>query len=349
MKVVLDTNAFYAFMGISGDPNIKHDEFRKLLSDPKNEVILPTAALYEFLIKHEKSIDVIKYGISFIGQHINKIHSESYLPLTKEIKSLPQYADDKIHEVIKDCKERRIDTEARFAAFFLEYLLLQYTLSYVFEKQSQAMNESTELQLLYRCTPKIFQDTQTQMAKALRDGYKANKVQQVAEDKYNSILLERLSSWMAFLEFIDSNPNPNLSENELFYEYLKVFDSNRHVRKFKRSMDNVNKWIAQHDSASHQVASKGLLAILRAAFEVKGVYGIQVDYMAWKLSSMGQRKVGETPSKFHKNDILDMLILTVLNDEDSILIAFDRNVRKFIAHIKNKSEAYISNIYLIPA
>ena len=336
MKVVLDTNAFYAFMGISENPNINYDVFRELLSDPKNEVTLPTATLYEFLIKHEQRIDIIKYGISFIGQHVKKIHSESYLPLTKEIKSLRQCSDKEIYEVIKDCKEKRIETEARFASFFVEYLLLQYTLSYIFEKHGKAMDESTELKLLHSCTPKIFQDTQQQMVQALRDGYKENRAQQVAEDSYNSILLGRLSTWMAFLEFIGNNPNINLSEEEAFREYLLLFDDNRHVNKFHNSSDNINKWIAKYDNRSNQIASTGLLAILRAGFEAKGIQGIQVDYMQWKLSSMSQQKTGETPSKFHKNDILDMLILTVLNDNDNILIAFDKNIRRFIAHIKNK-------------
>jgi hypothetical protein len=283
----------------------------------------------------------VKYGISFIGQHVKKIHSESYLPLTEEIKSLPQCTDEKINEVIKDCKEKRIDTEARFASFFVEYLLLQYTLSYIFEKQDNAMDGSIELKLLHSCAPKIFQDTQQQMVQALQDGYKENRAQQVAEDRYNSILIDRLSSWMAFLEFIDNKPNPNLSVEEAFREYVLFFDNSRHVNRFHNSKDNINKLIAKYDDKSNKIASMGLLAALRAGFEVKGVQGIQVDYMQWKLSSMSQQKTGGTSSRFHKNDILDMLILTVLNDDESILLAFDKNVRSFIAHIKNKSENYI--------
>jgi PIN domain nuclease of toxin-antitoxin system len=60
MKVALDTNAFYDFMGISQNPNINHDVFIELLSDPKNEVTIPTATLYEFLIKYEHRIGIIK-------------------------------------------------------------------------------------------------------------------------------------------------------------------------------------------------------------------------------------------------------------------------------------------------
>lgn len=349
MKVILDTNAFYDFMCISQNPNINHDVFRELLSDPNSEVTIPTTTLYEFLIKYEQRIDIIKYGISFITQHVKKIHSESYLPLTEELKSLTHYSDEKIYDVIQDCKEKRIETEARFASFFVEYLLLQYTLSYISEKQGKAMNESIKLKLLQSCQPKIFQDTQQQMMQALRDGYKENKAQKVAEDKYNSILIDRLSSWMAFLEFIDNKPNPNLSEEEAFREYASLFEHSRHVNRFHSSNDNINKWIAKYDNKSNKMASTGLLAGLRAGFETKGVHGIQVDYMQWKLSSMSQLIAGETPSKFHKNDILDMLILTVLNDDDSILIAFDKNIRRFIAHIKNKSENYINSICLLPS
>lgn len=349
MKVVLDTNAFYAFMGISENLNIKQDKFMDLLSDPKNEVTIPTVTLYEFLIKYEKNIDVIKKGVSFISQRIKNIYSESYLPLTQEIISLPYCSDEKIYEVIKKCKDKRIETEARFAAFFLEYLLLQYTLSYIFEKQGKPVaGEPTEIMLLQSCAPKIFQDTQQQMTKALRDGYKENRAQHVAEDNYNSMLIDRLSSWMTFLEFIGNSPNPNLSVKEAFREYLPFFKNNRHVSNFHNYSDNINKWIAKYDNRSNQIASTGLLGILRADFEAKGVHGIQLDYMQWKLSSMSQQKVGETPSKFHKNDILDMLILTVLNDDDSILIAFDKNVRKFLVHIKNKSEHYINGVYSIP-
>jgi predicted nucleic acid-binding protein/nuclear transport factor 2 (NTF2) superfamily protein len=347
MKVILDTNAFYDFMCISKNSHINHDVFRELLSDPKNEVTIPTTTLYEFLIKYEQRIDIIKYGISFIVQHVKKIHSESYLPLTKEIKSLPKCSDKKIYEVIKDCKEKRIETEARFASFFVEYLLLQYTLSYIFEKRGQAMDESIELKLFQSCAPKIFQDTQQQMVQALRDGYIENNAQPVAEDRYNSILEDRLSTWMAFLEFIDNKPNPNLTVEEAFKDFVSFFDNSRHVYRFYNSNDNINKWIAKYDNQSNKIASTGLLAVLRAGFEAKGVHGIQVEYMQWKLSSMSQQIPGETPSKFHKNDVLDMLILTVLNDDDSVLISFDKNVRRFIAHIKNKSENYINRICLI--
>lgn len=346
MKIVLDTNAFYDFMGISKNPNVKHSAFIELLSNPENEVMITVSTLYEFLIKHEQRIDIIKQGISFIGQHVKIFHSESYLPLTKKIKSLPQSSNEKIYEVIKMCKEKRIEIEARFASFFVEYLLLQYTLSYIFEKQGEATAESAELELLHSCAPKIFQDTQQQMVEALQDGYKKNKAQQVAEDKYNDILLDRLSSWMAFLEFIDNKPNPNLNTEEAFQEYALFFDRNRHVNKLHKSSENLNKWIAKYDKKSNKIASSFLLTVLRAEFEAKGIHGIHVDYMQWKLSSMSQQKTGETPSVFHKNDILDMLILTVLNDDDSVLIAFDKNVRRFITHIKNKSENYINRIYL---
>jgi hypothetical protein len=337
MKVALDTNAFYAFMGISKDPNIKQDKFMELLSDPKNEVVIPTATLYEFFIKHEKNIDDIKNGISFIGQRI-----------TQEIISLPQYSDKKIYRVIKNCKDKRIETEASFSAFFLQYLLLQYTLSYFFEKEKKVIDEQTMAKLLLRCIPKMFQDTKKQMLQIIRDGYNIDKAQQAAANGYNSLLIDRLSSWLVFLEFIGNNHNSDLSENEFFHEYLQLFDNNHHVKKFNKSIDNVNKWIAQYDNVSNKIASTGLLAMLRAAFETKGVYGIQIDYMQWKLSSMSQQKIGETPSKFHKNDILDMLILTVLNDDDAILIAFDKNVRKFLGHIQNKSEHYINSVYSKP-
>ena len=79
---------------------------------------------------------------------------------------------------------------------------------------------------------------------------------------------------------------------------------------------------------------------------MKGIHGIQIDYMEWKLSNMGQQKKGQKPSKFRKNDISDMLILTVLNDSDSILIAFDKDVRKFIVHTGNKSRDYINSVYM---
>jgi hypothetical protein len=196
--------------------------------------------------------------------------------------------------------------------------------------------------------PKALQVAQEHLEQILRDGYNINKAQKVATESFNSLLIDRLSSWLVFLEFIDNNPKSN-SENELFIEYLRLYGSNPHVKKFRRYADNINEWIAKYDNTSKQTASTGLLTVWRTAFEAKGVFGIQVDYMEWKLSSMSQQKIGETPSKFRKNDVLDMLILTVLNDEDSILITFDRNVRKFIAHIKNKSETYINNVYSIPA
>lgn len=348
MKVVLDTNALYAFMGINKDPNIKQDKFRELLSNPSNKVTLSSVSIYEFLVKYENDVVAIRNGLSFITQHIDKVHTYgNYLPLTDDVNSLLQYSDEQIRKTVNSYKERKIEIESRFSALFLGYLLFQYTLSYFFEKHGEAESEQAILRLSQRCIPKAVQDEQVHLEKAFRDGYNANKAQKIATDEFNSLLTGRLSSWLAFLEFVDSKPKSSLQENEIFNEYLQFYNSSYHVKKFHRHADNINMWIAKYDSASKQIASKGLSLVWRRTFEAKGVYGAQVDYMEWKLSSMSQQD-GDTPSKFRKNDISDMLILTVLNDNDSILISFDRNVRKFITHIKNKSENYINNVYSLP-
>ena len=72
----------------------------------------------------------------------------------------------------------------------------------------------------------------------------------------------------------------------------------------------------------------------------KNIQSVQIEYMNWILSKMVQRG-----SKFHKNDILDMLISITLQDSDTVLISFDEDMQDFISSINHISQNYIAKVY----
>lgn len=349
MKIVLDTNVFYVYMGISQDTHFKQDRFVKLVSDTNNLVVISTVTIYEFFLKYQNNIHKIHEGISFVAKNIDQIYKlDNIFPLEEEIQSMLKMSDDQIRDMVGIYRERKIEIESRFSVLFLGFLLFQYTLSYLLEKQTDGDETLRILDLAKKYLPLTLKKVFENYTKALSDAYLIDKQKKVATDNFNSMLINELLSWILFLEFISTNPRSDLSDEELFCEFSRLIDSNSHTKNFYRHEDNINEWIAKYDQVNKQIASNALLSDWRLAFEHRKMSKTMIDYMEWKLSNLGQQKLGQRTPKFRKNDVLDMLILPVLDDEDTILITFDTDLRKFLLSINNKSENYITSVYSIP-
>jgi len=89
MNIVLDTNAFYAYIGPDNlgwplCPKIKYKRLNTLLSNTSNYTMISSVSLYEFFVKFDDNPEIIKNGLNFLKRHIKSIINVHTLRINNE-------------------------------------------------------------------------------------------------------------------------------------------------------------------------------------------------------------------------------------------------------------------------
>ena len=355
MRIVLDTNAFYAYygeekIGLQKNNKIKTG-FIKILNT-ENEVCISGATVCECLVRfRNENVEKILEVLSFIANNNLKIIVCDYFPsmTSFNIVKLLEYTEDELRNSLNDYMELKVRIEAAFAMHFMGLLLVQYSLSYFdgagfFKSQSEIpedikLRNSIILLSFTHYIKDITKPIQIKLVSMLRKGYNISfeKVESILRDEFNALLFENMLRWTNFLEVVTTTRPSEI--NSISIE--KIFIKSKKVKKINEKSDHINKLISNLDRNLGHKSSIYLKSIYEFLLGNKNIQQTQVDYMIRLLSKLG----GENPKKFEKNDILDMLILTVLNDKDNILITFDEDVQDYLVEIKHKSIQYIEKVY----
>ena len=327
--------------------NIKtnRDGFDELIYDPNNAIVISSVSIYEFLIHFRKNIPILRDGLFFIKNNIKKIYGDPSLPFTiRDINLLLASSDDSISEKVNSYMEAKIDIEARLSSFFLGLLITQCTDVYL---ETNINIQTPNVLRIYReCIPANVKATQDIFILALREGYKLDKVKQVVKKQFNETIYEFLINWISFLEAVKIHPDLEIDENELSELFQKLNKENLNLknidnRKNNKENNSMNAWIAKFCKDSAPENSKQFTYLYKSSLESVGMPKIQIEYIDWVISKMGQNG-----KKFEKNDISDMLIVVVLKDSDIPLITFDEPMQDFIIKINHISKDYIEKVYI---
>lgn len=350
MRIVLDTNAFYTFIGEetlnipTRNHKIKRNAFETLISNPNNEIAISSVTIYEFLVKFRDDIQVIRDVLLFINNNIEKIYIDPTLPFdVDDLHELIILPDSSLSAKICGYMEKKIDVEASFSSFFLGILVAQYTETYL--KTNSDIQTQQVFMVYQQRFPIHVRATKDAFVLALRNGYAQQDAEVVVKNQFNEIIYEFLVSWVSFLELVKVHPDPEITENELHERFEKLNRENPNLKKIhnkKNDRDNnsLNAWIAKFCRDFSSGNDQQFVSMYKAALKNKRIQIIQIDYMEWIMFKMGQKG-----AKFKKNDILDMLIAIVLKDIDTVLISFDENMQDFIVSIGHISKSYIEQVY----
>jgi len=346
MRIVLDTNAFYAYFGeknlniLTPNQKIDRDKFNDLISSPNNEIVISTVTIYEFLVKFRDDIQIIRNGLLFIKNNIGKIYIDPIMPFeVDDFRKLLAMSDSNLSSTINNYLEKKIDIEASYSSYFLGLLVAQCT--DMFLKTDTNFQTSQVLMTYLQCVPNNIMATKEVFVLALRDGYNLHDEEKVVKDRFNEIIYEFLSSWLSFLELVKIHPSSELTDIELHNLFEKIKSENhilKKIHRIQREKNNLSEWITRYIHSSLEPSD--FVKALRCALKKRGVNEIQIKYMDWILAKMVNKG-----AKFSKNDILDMLIAFVLKDSDIVLISFDEDMQDFIENIKHVSLNYINQVY----
>ena len=351
MKIILDTNAFYYSFGgwdksnFGNNNKVVRDKFDELLSDKNNHKVISTITLCEFLVRYRHDTQIIRKGLFFIKDNIDQIYLDPFLPLEmKDIGGLVALSDAGILKRIDAYMEKKVEVESRFSTFFLGLIVVQYTSLY-FEKYNELIKPEI-LTTYVRRMPDNIKSAKEKFILAFRDGYNSDNVERVIKECFNETLYSILVSWTSFLELVKNDPSSDLTEAELAAIFDRLNNTNpnlKKIHKFKSKENNISGLLKELYKNSVPENNRKFIGIYETSLRNKGVQPIQICYMDWIISKMVKRG-----AKFHKNDILDMLIATVLKDKDTdvVLISFDEDMQEFIKEIDHVSQIYIEKLYI---
>lgn len=343
MIVVLDTNAFYQFMGekILKKPvtnnKVKLDGFDELIYDPNHEIALSSVTIYEFLVHFRKDIPVIKDGLFFIKNNIKKIYNDPSLPFTvRDIDLLLALSDYNFSKKINSYMQEKIDMEASLSTFFFSLFIAQWTNNYLTAypdlQTDQVLNTYPGFVVRHCMAQKnIFVLT-------LQYGYETNDAETVVKNQFNEIIYHFLLQFIELLESIKNNPNNQITENK-FAKNTSKDQILKQIQRNKIEKNNLNEWISNFHKKTN-LDFDDFAKVSYKILENKGLDPKRIEYMEWILTKMGKQG-----KKFLKNDISDMLIAVVLKDSDIPLITFDEGMQDFIVKINHISKSYIEKVY----
>lgn len=345
MKVILDTNAFYSYIGEeklgfpSKNGRVKRVEFDHFLSISSNSIEISTITVYESLIHFRHNPKAIRLICNFILEKIDEIYFFEYLQIQKpELKQLLQNNDEQLLVEIDRLLAIKIQVEANFTATFIGFILLQFLISYIVNEKKLEFDPKKWLvlnEVLLTHITSIRRDLFTDY----RNGYEKNDIERIIKHSFNHYLINEIIPLFLFLE--TDNIEGDFSK-EVFIERLNKFLTETLVGKsIIESQQNINRFISKYNKRANYLPSNELVEIINQIASAKGISEIQIKYMNWLLDKMGRNDTA-----FKKNDIMDMLILNVLNDDDCIVIGWDKDLQRFLKQINNRSLSFIDVVYV---
>jgi len=249
-------------------------------------------------------------------------------------------------------ESQKIFIESTFAMHYMMMLLLLYSVAYFNHKnmffiqdnieQEKYARESIIAYILTKYIPHIANPVKKQLQEILTKGYKEyyQKVENVFGKEFNNILEYRISEWTSFLELIQVEDLSDKSMQSLEQRYCE----SKNVIKIEKYSDHIARYISLLDKTEHNNPSEFIKSVYITLLNDRKVKQIQIEYMLGLLVKLGEGN----PRKFRKNDILDLIILTCLDQPENILISFDEDVQDFLIEKKHISIKIIENYYSRP-
>lgn len=349
MRIVLDTNAFYAYIGpesFGHTPNVKIDyqQLNSLLTTEDNEILIPSVSLYEFFVKYSNKPKVIKNVIELSRKKIDTIYNIADLPFTQEeINNIYILSDDLFSKKIDEYKNKKIEVEAKFAARILFLLLLAFFYCYARKNAFQDLTFVVALKdWIMSSQDKYMNDYMELLANAYeKEKYKA---QDILKDAFNKNLEELCEVLVSVANFVIDHDGSVLNDEMIREKLTVIFEKNSDVSKVRRHSNNINRGIQMmakdFDKKNNTQTMRDYINNIMLRVVEKSYSTSQKEYLEWLFTKWLQ-----SGGKYLKNDFLDLLIVSSLDKPNSILLTFDENMQNYIFDKNHISQEYINQVY----
>lgn len=369
MNIVLDTNAFYSFFGrekLGWDIGRKVyiTELRSVCLSSNHRLYITSVTIFEMIARFQKKPDILKSLLDFTTKNCEIINIGIKNIESEKINALTRLSDNLLIKKSKKYVQHKIYTEAGMASRLLLLQLLIYINMYFTRAEKISIcfrNKTKDQQELIKSNLfdiVMFKSYETEIKKidaefidALKRGYakesktgKSGIAFKNIKNKFNELLCLKYLEITAFFEYVFADDENNFEKKLLGEEFIEIMEKNNNIQALLEGKEHINYKIMELIKDFEENTSTDFINeyITRYFFKYKNTSfsDSQIEYMGklflkWNVNG----------AKYEKNDLLDMLFLSVLDKTGYILITHDEDMIRYIFQKGHISKEYIERTY----
>ncbi len=338
MDIVLDTNAFYNYLGsekldLPVNPKVNRIRLNNLLSSGDYKIFLTAHTIYEIVMKFSNDLSKLRECISFM-EHIQvNLFYKMNQYFNKDIFwELLSCNDKELAHIVKKIIRDKIRIEAKHTVYFLFSLTSCFLFLYCCDKDYH--EDSYDI-------PMAFMDDHLKsivhrFRSIYYQGYKEDNIENMIKHSFNEVLGIQTRLFCSLAEYVEQciNDNKDIYVTKFVNDYL---EKHRKMLIQSNECERISKFYNKAMKNKAKYDWYDFTCLPREKHE--GMSRVVSDYYNYLL-----KKWGVNGSKFRKNDIFDMLNLSI-GEYPAVLITFDEEVIKFLRSINHLSCQFIDKIY----
>lgn len=234
---VLDTNAFYYAAGIS-ECTYDVEKLREFIRT--NECFISTTSLFEFLIKYQNDIEIVKLGGKYLWKNHVLLASNIINPLPEHFTDdLVNITEQQLQLMCTDILENKIDVESRFTSLLFDVCLFS---GYYFVVMENGKEPCEYCYSAMTAVYKMFTENVLDVFRELyKNGYQTDDCENYIRNCFYNLLAFMLEKGIPFIEKAKS-----VNSNEEFNDIDIWFPAEEYTQLSKKLHQNCKNKRAQH-------------------------------------------------------------------------------------------------------
>lgn len=337
----LDTNVLYYLTGLSTYPSaVNSSRLVKLIDG--GECCVTSTSFFEFICNKKNGVKELRDLIELFIKHDIKVANVALEPLPEWFEwDIDSIDDGMLDDLRTFAVNNKIELESKYACAQLTVCVLLGLYFYLDWQLKGDWSVAGIACFMRKCTSL----NESLVKNVFVEGYASNDCERCVKRNLESILGEELATGIAVMEAVEQH------DGEQDFNIVKWVESTEFNLSFCRAKGLIAHSQSAYDFlrklASHYKTNHGEDAY-RSFLD--GVYDIFIGKA--QTAELGDclrrtmKRIVEDGGKYRKNDLLDALILSVIDQVDAV-ITFDSGFRKIIEGMANENDKYARSVSLI--
>lgn len=338
---VLDTNVLYYLLGLSSYPNnVNEEKLIKFVEE--NECCITSTSLFEFICNPSNRVEEARLLGKYLAEHGILVGNVILSPLPDWFDRNLQVIDNReLERLCSYAFNQKIDLEARYAVLQLNLCVLLGVYFYLDDKMQEEWGVDGIAELM-RCLSEL---NDQRIRDLFSQGYASGDCERRVKRELSEMLKNELAIGSIVVEAIETHFGDSefcLEEWMKGAEYTKAYESLLNHISHRESANEYLKQLARKYKGSvGEEAYRNYLDKIYSVFDGKAQTIAIERYLKRVL-----RKMVEDGGLYCKNDFIDSLILSALEQADAV-VTFDRGFRRIIEEDAGSDPRYSRSLSLI--
>lgn len=338
----LDTNAFYYASGISTNFSYDYQKLKKVIE--QNEVALSTTSLFEFIVKYAQDKEMLEIGGRFLEEKNIKIAGNQLNPIPQNlIRDLHHINSLNFEQLYDEILRNKIEVESKYTNVLM---CMCFFSGLYFTALKDGKKPSDYCHAAFEAAFRMFtKDTLEVFQEAYQDGYKTDDCENYIRDCFNNLLAFVLEKGIPMIEAA-----MKVTSEEEFFDFERWFDTEEYNKRTlslamklstRKSTDFLHKNAVTYWKKNNDDQLVTFIENLTRPFNKNVPWQAMQDYFHDALLG-----IMNTSAVFHKNDLLDAIILCNLQDSHTI-VTYDGGMIKRMEKRKEEYAKYRESLRII--